>query len=163
MILPRCPILLLLLAQLQILASFTFDDDHFSPSESKNEREDRSDFDNEKAKAKFDHWVVILPLYNRKMLAVMLMETLQKRIKVGSTQAALEAAWITGFNEKTVRTCRKEFFERGGEFRDEAYGKYKRLCLLNEESLQLEACMWIHENAVKKGLQIWWLEIFVSG
>ena len=105
------------------------DDDHFSPSKSKNERDDRSDvssgsddsdFDNEKAQVKLDDWVVSLPLYNRKMLAVMLMETLQKRMKIGSTQAA----WITRFNEKTVQTYRKEFFERSGKFRDEARGKY---------------------------------------
>ena len=133
------------------------DNDHFSPSESENERDDCSDgsddsyFDNEKAQAKFDDWVVSLPLYDQKMLAVMLMETLQKRMKIGSTQAALEAAWITGFNEKTVQTYRKEFFERGGKFRDEARGKYKRFCLFNEESLWLDASMWIRENAVKKG------------
>lgn len=85
------------------------------------------------------------------MLAVMLMETVQKRFHVKSTAAALEAAWITGFNEKTVRKYRKEFFENRGRFKDEARGKYKRFCLFNDESLRLQASMWIRENAVKKG------------
>ena len=96
-------------------------------------------------------WVVSLPLSGRKMLAVMLMETVQKRLNVKSTAAALEAAWITGFNEKTVRKYRKEFFENRGKFKDEARGKYKRFCLFNDESLRLQASMWVREHAVKKG------------
>ena len=40
-------------------------------------------------------------------LSVLLMETLQKRFKVKATAAALKAAWITGFNEKTVRYYRR--------------------------------------------------------
>lgn len=128
-------------------------------SESENERyrsdsssdDDDSPFDEEKAQVIFDDWVLSLPLNGRKMLAVMLMETVQKRFHVKSTAAALEAAWITGFNEKTVRKYRKEFFENRGRFKDEARGKYKRFCLFNDESLRLQASMWIRENAVKKG------------
>lgn len=59
-----------------------------------------------------------------------------------------EAASIPGFNEKTVRLYRKEFFEQKGNFRQ---GKYKRHCLLNEENLKLDAAMWIRENAYMKG------------
>ena len=69
------------------------------------------------------------------------METLQKCFKIGSTAAALEVAWMTGFNEKTVRGYRKEFFEHQGIFRDEARGKYKRFCLFNDEALRLQARM----------------------
>ena len=79
------------------------------------------------------------------------METVQKRFNVKSTAAALEAAWITGFNEKTVRKYRKEFFENRGKFKDEARGKYKRFCLFNDEYLRLQVSMWVRENAVKKG------------
>jgi len=135
------------------------DDEGGVHSESENERgasgsssdEDVSDFDSEKAQGIFDDWVVSLPLQSRKMLAVMLMETLQKRTNIKSTAAALEAAWITGFNEKTIRGYRKEFFENHGTFRDESRGKYKRICLFNEETLRLQAAMWIRENAVRKG------------
>ena len=72
-------------------------------SESENERgasgspsdEYVSDFDSEKVQDIFDDWVASLPLQSRKMLDVMLMETLQKRTNIKSTPAALEAAWIT--------------------------------------------------------------------
>ena len=133
------------------------DDERSEHSESENERDpsgssdDESDFDDEKAQGVFDEWVVSLPLNSRRMLSVMLMETLQKRFKIGSTAAALEAAWMTGFNKKTVRGYKKEFFENHGKFRDEARGKYKRFCLFNDEALPLQASMWIRENSVKKG------------
>ena len=77
-------------------------------SESENERdtsgesENETDFDDEKAQKAFDDWVFSLPLVDRKMLAVLIMETIQKRTPLKSTAAALEAAWITGFNEKTA-------------------------------------------------------------
>ena len=40
--------------------------------------DDEDDFDDEKAQGVFNEWVVSLPLNSRRMLAVMLMETLQK-------------------------------------------------------------------------------------
>ena len=92
-------------------------------------------------KCKSSLMVVSLPLQSRKILAVMLMETLQKRMNIKSTAAALEAAWVTGFNEKTIRGYRKEFFENHGTFRDESRGKYKRLCLFNEQPCGFER-MW---------------------
>ena len=83
------------------------------------------------------------------------METLQKRFNIKSTAAALETAWITGFNEKTIRGYRKDFFENCGSFKEEARGKYKRFCLFNEETLRLrlqaalvarEFCQWINNE-----------------
>jgi len=65
--------------------------------------------------------------------------------------AAQEAASITGFNEKTVRLYRKEFFEQKGNFKESRQGKYERHGLWNEENLRLDAAMWIPENAYKKG------------
>ena len=59
------------------------------------------------------------------MQAVMPVETLQKRTNIKSTTAALEAALITGFNEKTICGYRKEFSENHGAFRDESRRKYK--------------------------------------
>ena len=85
------------------------------------------------------------------MLAVLLTETLQKRFNIKSTAAALEAAWVTGFNEKMVRYYRKEFMQNKGKFREEQHGKYKRICLFNDENLRLRASMWVRENAVNKG------------
>lgn len=77
----------------------------------------------------FDNWIVGLSLLDRKTLSVLLMETLQKRFNIKATAAALEAAWITGFNEKTIRYCNKEFMENRGTFKEERHRKYKRVCL----------------------------------
>ena len=70
-----------------------------------------------KLKNVFDDRVLTLPLESRKMLSVLLMETFRKRFQMKITAAALEAAWITGFNEKTIRIYRKDFFENHGVFK----------------------------------------------
>jgi len=44
--------------------------------------EDTSDFDSEKAQGTVGDWVLSLPLQSHKMLAVMPMETLQKRTNI---------------------------------------------------------------------------------
>ena len=89
----------------------------------------------------FDDWIVSLLLYDQKILAVSLRETLLKRFKIKSTAAALKATWITGFNKKTAYKHLKEFFENNGKFRDEKRGKLKWLRLFNDENLRLEAVM----------------------
>ena len=60
----------------------------------------------------FDDWVTGLNLYDRKILSVMLSVTLQKRFGIKATRAALESAWITGFNEK-IRNYREFFSIKG--------------------------------------------------
>lgn len=50
----------------------------------------------------FDDWVMGLQKGDRKMLAVCLFTTFQKRQKMSVMDAAQEAASITGFNERTV-------------------------------------------------------------
>ena len=70
------------------------------------------------------------------MLSVLLMETVQKRFNIKSGAAALEAAWMTGFNEKTVHNYRKQFFENRGKFKEEGRGKYKRSYRFDRQSLQ---------------------------
>ena len=62
-----------------------------------------------------------------------------------------EAASFVGFNEKTVRKYRKEFFACHGHFSEEKRGKYKRDCLFTNEDIKLEAAMWVRENSYKKG------------
>ena len=95
--------------------------------------------------------MVSLPALQRKTLAVLLMESFKKRQNMGVMDAAQEAASITGFNEKTVRLYRKEFFEGNGQFKETRQGKYKRNCLLKDENLRLEASMWVREHACKNG------------
>lgn len=65
--------------------------------------------------------------------------------------AAQEAGSIAGFNEKTVRQYRSDFYKNGGKFSETKQGKYKRHWLLNDENLRLEASMWVRENSYKKG------------
>ena len=84
-------------------------------------------------------------------MAVMLSVVLPKHFNLTSTAGALEAAWITGFNEKRIRGYRKDFLANNGMFKEERRGKYKRLSLFNDESLRLKAAMWVREHAVRKG------------
>ena len=65
--------------------------------------------------------------------------------------AALEAAYITGFNEKTIRTYKNDYLKNKGCFSESSNGKYKPVSLLNDETLRLDASMWVRENAHKKG------------
>ena len=58
----------------------------------------------------FDEWMVLLRLDQRKMLAVILMETFKNRWQLNAKDAATEAGSVVGFNEKTVRNYRNDFF-----------------------------------------------------
>jgi hypothetical protein len=109
-------------------------------------------FDNEAAQQSFDDFMVSLPMLARKTLAVLLMFYFQTRQKKTVHAAALEAAFITGFNEKTIRTTyRTDYFANKGHFSESTRGKYSRMSLLNDETLRLEASMWVRDNANKKG------------
>ena len=107
-----------------------------------------SDFD---PQGVFDDWVVSLRAYDRKILSVSLLETLRARQGLTVVDAAKESASFTGYNERTVRRYRKQFFEGKGKLEETRQGKYKRCCLLNDESLRLDAAMWARGNAYKKG------------
>ena len=128
-------------------------------SESENERpgSDESDdsasdedFDDGAAQNCFDTFMVSLPKWIRKTLAVSLMYYFQKRQKLNVKDSALESAYITGFNEKTIRNYRNDFFLHKGKFSDSKQGKYKRWCLFNDEDIRLKASSWVRENAQKK-------------
>ena len=82
-----------------------------------------------------------LRAYDRKMLAVALLHTFRTRQCMLVMDATKEAASFTGFYEKAVRTYCKQFTECRGEFEDNKQRKYKRYCLLNEESLRLDAAV----------------------
>ena len=110
-----------------------------------------SDFDNEKAQNMFDDWMVSLRSYNRKLLSVALLQAFKTRQGMLVMDVAKESALFTGFNEKTVRRYRKQFFDGKGRFENTKQAKYERHCLLNEEELRLDAAVWARENAYKKG------------
>ena len=56
----------------------------------------------EDAQELVDDWVMVLPLDERKQLAVALFVTYRRRQGIGVTQAAQEAGSVSGFNERTV-------------------------------------------------------------
>ena len=64
------------------------------------------------------------------MTALMLSAVLLKRFNL-LTAGALEAAWVTDFNEKTICGYRKDFLANNGTFKEERRGKYKRLSLFS--------------------------------
>ena len=113
--------------------------------------EDESEFDDDKAQQVIDEWVVSLSALDRKMLAVGLMLNYGRRQMMNVMDSAKEAASFTELNEKTVRKYKKTFFENKGKFEETKQGKYRRKCLINDESLRLEASMFVRENSYKKG------------
>ena len=127
------------------------DSENERPGDDDSSSDSESDFDQEKAQVIIDDWMVSLPSATRKMLSVALVESFMTRLKMKSTAAALEAASITGLNEKTVRRYRKEFYENKGHFKEEKRGKYQQHCLYNNENLCMEAARFVRENGCKKG------------
>ena len=113
--------------------------------------DDEGRFDDDKAQGCFDDWMISLPSQDRKMLAVSLYQTFMKQQKMKATDAAREAASFVGFNERTVRKYNDDFFTNRGQFPETKRGKYTQQCLLSNETLRLEAAMWVRENAYQKG------------
>lgn len=127
-----------------------------SETKSENERgesssDDERNFGEEQAQEIFDDFMVSLPSLQRKTLAVLLMQSFEMRQKMTTVDAAQEAASIVGLNERTVQRYMKQFFENWGKFLESKQGKYTRQSLFNDQNLQLEAAMWVCENAYKKG------------
>ena len=125
-------------------------------SESENERElssseSEGDFDTDDAQHCFDDFVISLPSLARKTLSVSLMHYFQQRQGINMKQSAQEAAYITGYNEKTIREYRLDFLTNRVRFSDVKRGKYERFYLFNDENIHLEASMWVRQNAHKKG------------
>ena len=108
-------------------------------------------FCDDRIQAAADDFMVSLPSVQRKTLAVLLMHSFKVRQNMRVTDAAIESGSITGFNERTVRQYHKQFVENKGQFPETKQGRYKKMCLLNDEELRLEASMWVRANAYKKG------------
>lgn len=81
------------------------------------------EFDEHKAQKIFDDYMVSLPLDQRRMLGVILMESFKTRQKMNVKDAAREAGSIVGFNEKTVRRHRNDFFSNKGHLTLSRQGK----------------------------------------
>ena len=133
------------------------EEDPPSESESENERGDghtsdeESEFDDVKARELLDDWVEGLPRLDKKYLSVLLFQCFRNRHQMNICDAAVEAAYIAGVNERTIRGYKKEFFENKGSFKESRQGKHKRDCFLHDENLRSEASMWVRANTYKKG------------
>ena len=121
-----------------------------SGSDSDSPRSDEP-FCGERMQAVVDDFMVSLPSVQRKTLAVLLMHSFKVRQNMKVIDAAVESGSITGFNERTVRQYHKEFIENKGQFPEMKQGRYKRMCLLNDDELRLEASMWVRASAYQKG------------
>ena len=56
------------------------------------------------------------------MLALILMDTFSERFGMTDVGAASEAGMVVGFNEKSLRTWRNDFYKNGGEFSESHKG-----------------------------------------
>ena len=108
-------------------------------------------FDDERAQEKFDDFVLSLPIDDRHMLAVLLMESFRTRQKMRVVDAAREAGSIVGYNDKTVRALKKQFFENQGELKERKQGKYERVIVSHDEEVNKRAAEWVRANAFVKG------------
>ena len=127
------------------------EEDPLEESEGSDGDSDGEDFTEEKAQEIFDDFIVALPRDTRRMMAVLLMESFKKRQKMSVMDAAQEAASITGYNERTVRKYRDEFFSNKGELEESKRGKYKRFCVYHDEEINHKAAAWVREHAFQKG------------
>lgn len=99
------------------------------------EGEEVEEFDQQRVQEIFDDWMVYLRLDQRQMLAVNLMESFKCRQRMNVKDAAQEASSIVGFNEKTVRRHRNDFFNNKGYLTESKQGKYERHCVYHDEDL----------------------------
>ena len=108
-------------------------------------------FDGDAAQDVFDDFVLSLPLDDRRMLAVLLMESFINRQKMQVVDAAREAGSIVGYTDRTVRTLRKQFWDNNGMLEERKQGKYARMTVYGDEELNKKAAEWVRANAFRKG------------
>jgi len=107
----------------------------------------------ETAQEMVDDWVTVLPVDQRRELAVTLFVTFRRRHKMGIMDAAQEAASVTGFNERTVRRLWKEWSENDCSFDEKKQGQHLRPMILDDEECRERALQWIRAKSVKEGQQ----------
>ena len=121
-----------------------------SDNDSSDSEEDE-EFSGERAQEIFDEWILSLRLDQRRMLSVILMESFKNRQNMNTKDAAQESGSIVGFNEKTVRKYRNDFFNNKGSLSEFRQGKYERHCVYHNEDVNKKAREWVRENGFKKG------------
>ena len=93
------------------------------------------------AQSFFDDFMVCLPYWMRKTLTVLLMSYFQMRHHGGNVRSsAVEAAFITDFNEKTVWASKNDISQTKENFLTLRRGSMRDFCLFSDE-IRLEASM----------------------
>ena len=87
---------------------------------------DEEVFNEDTAKECFEEWIRCQPKETIKMFAVTLMDTLRRRFDLTDVASAQETGLLYGYNEKTVRRWRRDFYDCKGEFSDSVQGKHSR-------------------------------------
>ena len=128
--------------------NYDLDNEPVSDHDGSDQSSSDEEFDAQEA---VDDWVLGLRLEQRRMLAVTLMESFKTRQKMNVKEAATEAGSIVGFNEKSVRKYRNDFFANKGTLTPHKQGKYERHCVHNDEHLNHTAAEWVRANAFVKG------------
>ena len=90
-----------------------------------------SDFNETAAKEIYRDWMSSQCKCNVKMMAVLLIDTFRERFGMTDVGAASEAGMVVGFNEKTVRSWRNDFYTNRGEFTESNQGKHARTLTLD--------------------------------
>ena len=90
-----------------------------------------SDFNETAAKGIYQDWMSSQCKCNVKMMAVILMDTFRECFGMTDVGAASEAGMVVGFNEKTVRSWRNDFYANHGEFTESNQGKHARTLTLD--------------------------------
>ena len=98
----------------------------------------------------YKEWIRCQSKYTIKIMALILMDTFRTRFGLTDVAAATEAGLVVGYNERSIRDWRKEFYDNEGEFHESLKGKYHRPYVLDDENCQKKALTWLHERAYDK-------------
>ena len=90
------------------------------------ENEDEQPFTYEDAQKVYDDFMPSIERSTLKLVCVALMDNFVHGFHLKEVAAAQEVGSMFGFNEKTVRYWRKDFYENRGEFTESRQGKYTR-------------------------------------
>lgn len=103
------------------------------PESGESSDEYECEFSQDDADAAYQDWLLTLDREDVKMMALMLHGHYIARFGLTHSSAAAEVALLLGFNEKTIRLWRKDFFTNRGEFSEYQRGSYARYTILKDE------------------------------
>ena len=130
---------------LRVPISMQFSEDDSSETESED------NFSNDDAQVIYEKWLQEKSKEDIKMIGVMFMDSLMARFNMTTHGAASEVGLVLHYNEKTVRTWRKDFYANRGQFSESKQGKHARSFILDDEDLRHQAAEWVRANSTVKG------------